>query len=72
MDRPFAEGRRDLQRCQSTKLKSEINIILGGAPFFSMLGPRVFNIFHAKQISGSSQAVKVKFTPPPPTNTNHG
>jgi hypothetical protein len=54
----------DLQRCQSSKLKSEVNKILGGMPFLSTSRPRVFNIFHAKQISGGSQAVKVKVYSP--------
>ena len=54
----------DLQRCQSSKFKTEIDIILGGTPFLSTSRPRVINIFHAKQISGGSQAVKVKvYTP---------
>jgi hypothetical protein len=56
MDRPFAEGSMDLQRCQSSKLKLEMKIILGGMLFLSMSRPRVFNIFHAKQIIGGSQA----------------
>ena len=63
-DRPFAEGRMDLERCQSSKLKSEINIILGGAPFLSTLRPRVINIFHVKHISGGSQVVKVNVYSP--------
>ena len=41
-----------------------MNIVLGGAPFLSTLRPRVINIFHAKQISGGSQAVKVKVYSP--------
>ena len=63
-DRPFAEESRDLHRCQSSKLKSEINIILGGTPFLSTLRPRVINIFHVKHISGISQAAKVKVYSP--------
>ena len=66
---PFVEGSRDLHMCVSSKLKSEINIILGGIPFLSTLRPRVINIFHAKHISSGSQTIKVKFTLPPPTNT---
>jgi hypothetical protein len=58
----------DLQRCQSSKLKTEIDIILGGTPFLSTLRPRVINIFHAKQISGGSQAVKVKVYSPSTNN----
>ena len=50
--------------CQSSLFKIEINIILGGAPFLSMLRPRVINIFHVKHISGGSQAVKVKVYSP--------
>ena len=49
-----------------------INGILINTPFLFSLRPLVISIFHAKHISGGSQAIKVKVTPPPPTNTLHG
>ena len=58
----------DLQRSQSSKFKTEIDIILRGTPFLSMSRPRVINIFHAKQISGGSQAVKVMVYSPSTNN----
>ena len=45
-------------------LKTEINEILGNAPFLFTSQPKVINIFHAKHICGSSQAIKVKVYSP--------
>jgi hypothetical protein len=45
-------------------LKTDINVILGNAPFLFTSRPKVINIFHAKHISGGSQAIKVKVYSP--------
>ena len=44
--------------------KTEINVIWGNAPFLFMSRLKVINIFHAKHISASSQAIKVKVYSP--------
>ena len=44
--------------------KIEVNEILRGAPFFFTSRPSIINIFHAKHISGGSQAIKVKVYSP--------
>ena len=45
-------------------LKTEINEILGIAPFLFTARPKVINIFHAKHISGGSQVIKLKVYSP--------
>ena len=44
--------------------KTEVNEILRNAPFLFTSRPLVIGIFHAKHISGGSQAIKVKVYSP--------
>ena len=48
--------------------KTEVNENLRNAPFLFTLRPLVIGIFHAKQISGGSQAIKVKVYSPSTNN----
>ena len=53
--------------CSSVRaqiLKTEVNDILGDAPFLFTSPPLVIGIFHAKHISGIFHVIKVKAYPP--------
>ena len=56
IDRPFAEGSRDLQRCQCLEFKIEIKIFLSEACFSCQRHDRKFSISPTRHIIGSSQA----------------
>ena len=53
--------------CRGAKaqnFKTEVNEILRNAPFLFTSRPSVIDIFHAKHISGGSQAIEVKVYSP--------